>query len=228
MAGFGEAVSAPELPRPAAPEVGPTPVSIGTCYKAGCDHNVHGHMRAYLPAWNPKEKVPEGSVGGHAGGGHHLTGALLRLEQLPENGATTMTSRILTLIAAVVATPVSAQDLPDNPADFAALVAAGSVPAAKLFDRGCPSESEWSGKVLDRLKTLAETDLGVRTSLARAVRNRIGDCPQADGKWAQEWLAEAVEAVYLANRDGCGGLCPPVVRMSDQPPVAPVSHIEAR
>ena len=107
-----------------------------------------------------------------------------------------MTNRILTLTAAVLAAPLSGQELPADPGDFADLVAEGSVPASKLFDRGCPSESEWSGAALEALEARAETDMATRRSLARAV-GRIADCPEADRARMRDWVVGWVNTVWV-------------------------------
>lgn len=98
-----------------------------------------------------------------------------------------MTTPIPILTAALMAVPgLAAQEV--APARFADMVADGTVEAATLFDRGCPSESEWSSSALAAVEERATTDLDTRTSLAKAITARIVDCPEADRNRAEEWI----------------------------------------
>lgn len=86
-----------------------------------------------------------------------------------------------------------------TPEDFANQVAFGIVGAELLFDRGCPSESEWSGVALDFLEDRAETSLIARIKLVGAV-GRVMDCPQADQDRMRDWALRWVDIHPGADR----------------------------
>ena len=79
-----------------------------------------------------------------------------------------------------------------TPADFMNQVAFGTVEARLLFDRGCPSESEWSSRALDLLEDQAETNIIARVNLVRAI-GRVMDCPQADQDRMRDWAVRWVD-----------------------------------